>query len=96
MLSMTDRVKPNPQVVDTELSDTELALLHLETKTYFSLNATGARVWAGVKAGRTLGEIARSLQAEFEVSAERAEKSVAELVADLQQRELVTIAPGDA
>lgn len=90
MLSMTDRVIPNPEVVDTRLDDAEVALLNLETKTYFSLNATGARVWSAIKAGRTIGEICAGLQSEYDVSAQRAQDSVSSLVAELLKQRLVT------
>ena len=95
MLSMTDRVEPSADVVDTELADAELALLHLKTKAYFSLNLTGARIWKGIKARRTLGEICGSLRDEFEIGAEQAERSVSTLVADLLAKELVTLAHDD-
>ncbi|MGD8429656.1 MAG: PqqD family protein [Ectothiorhodospiraceae bacterium] len=88
---MTDRVKPSPQVVDTELGDNEVALLDLDSKTYFSLNPTGARIWAGIKRGQELGEIRDALQGEFQVEAERAERGVCSLVEELLQQELVTL-----
>ena len=95
MLPMSERLLPNPEVVDTRIGD-ELALLHLETKTYFSLNPTGARIWSGIKSGDSLGAICTALQQEYEVDAERAARSVAELAEDLLRQRLVhRECPGD-
>jgi hypothetical protein len=78
-------------VVDTELDDGEMALLHLEGKIYYSLNATGVRIWKCLKEGLTLKEISRSLQEEFDVDAQRADRSVLKLVDELSQQKLVQI-----
>ena len=90
MLSTTDRLSPSPEVVDTRLDDAEVALLDLATKTYFSLNATGARAWSGIKAGHTLGEICGALQEDYDVSQERAWESLCSLAGELLERGLVT------
>ena len=90
MLSTNDRLIPSPDVVDTRLDDAEVALLDLASKTYFSLNATGAQAWQGIKAGRTLGEISAGLQGDYEVSQERAWDSLCSLAAELLERGLVT------
>ena len=95
MLSMTDRMEPSVDVVDTELDDKELALLNLRTKAYFSLNQSGARIWVGIKEGLTLGEICASLRNEFEIDEEQAERSTLVLVTELLEKELITFAHDD-
>src|SRR5699024_3655181 len=55
-MSFPRTLRPDPDVVDTELGEGEVALLHLGTRTYFSLNVTGARVWHHLKRGLTLDE----------------------------------------
>lgn len=82
-------VHPDPDVVDTQIDDGETALLHLGTKTYFSLNVTGARIWHHLKQGLSLDDVSRQLQQEFDVDAERAERSVQRLVDELVQHGLV-------
>jgi Coenzyme PQQ synthesis protein D (PqqD) len=62
MIGLEQRVYPHPQVVD----EGEVVLLHLDSKTYYSLNLTGERIWQGLKEGLTLKEISRRLQGEFE------------------------------
>jgi hypothetical protein len=78
-------------VVDVELQDDETVLLHLDTKAYFSLNLTGARIWEALKVGQSLGEISELPQEQFDVDAQRAEKSVVDLVETLSQHGLVEI-----
>lgn len=77
-------------MVDTEL-DGEIVLLHLESKTYYSLNLTGMRIWQVLKQGLSLKEISQRLQEEFEVDAERANRSVLDLVTELSQQKLVQV-----
>ena len=47
MLTLDQRVRLHPEVVDTELDEGEVVLLHLESKMYYSLNPTGQRIWQG-------------------------------------------------
>jgi hypothetical protein len=89
MFTLDQQIRPHPEVVETELEEGEVVLLHLESKTYYSLNVTGARIWQGVKQGLTLQEISRRLQAEFDVAEEEATPSVLELVTELLQQHLV-------
>jgi hypothetical protein len=89
MMSLAQRFRPHPEVVDTELEEQEVVLLHLESMRYYSLNLTGMRIWQGLKQGLSLQEISRRLQAEFEVEADRAERSVLALIAELCEQQLV-------
>jgi hypothetical protein len=91
MATLDQKVRPHPEVVDTKLDDGEVALLHLGSKVYYSLNATGVRIWQGLKEGRTLKEISRLIQKEFDVDPNRADHSVINLVEELSQQELVQI-----
>jgi hypothetical protein len=80
---LDQRIHPHPQVVDTTLDDTEVVLLHLDSKTYYTLNLTGGRVWRGLKEGLTLREISERIQTEFDVEADEANKRVLELADEL-------------
>jgi hypothetical protein len=91
MTTLDDKVRLHAQVVDTKLDDGEVVLLHLDSKTYFSLNVTGERIWRGLKEGLTLREISGRLQAEFDVDAEKADSSVVELIDELTQQKLVQL-----
>lgn len=89
IMSLAQRFRPHPEVVDTELEGQQVVLLHLESMRYYSLNLTGMRIWQGLKQGLSLQEISGRLQAEFEVEADRAERSVVALVDELCQQQLV-------
>ena len=86
---MHERVRLDPDVVDTELDGGEVVLLHLGTKNYYSLNLTGALVLRGVKDGMTLQQIAERLQNEFDVDGKTAEQSVRDLIQELDRERLV-------
>lgn len=76
MFSLNSTVQPHPEVVDTDLDGTEVVLLHLESKTYYSLNVTGRRIWKGLKEGQSLQSISQHLSKEFDVDADRAQVRV--------------------
>ena len=90
--SLDQKLRPHPDAVDTELDGDEVALLHLESKSYYSLNLTGMRIWQGLKQGLSLREISRLLQDEFRVEAEAADRSVLDLVGKLAEQNLVQAA----
>ena len=92
MFTLTQRVRPYPEVVDTELEGEGAVLLHLESQIYFSLNETGTLIWKAMKQGLTLQEICHRLQKEFQVGAEQAEQSVLALTRELAQQKLVRTA----
>jgi hypothetical protein len=94
MNTLQHKLGIHPQVVDTKLDEGEVVLLHLDSKIYYSLNLTGERIWQGLKDGLTLEEISRRLQEEFDVDAERADRSVSELVNELSQQKLVQVLEG--
>jgi hypothetical protein len=89
MCTLTQQVRPHPEVVDTELEGGETVLLHLGSTTYYSLNITGTRIWQGLKQGYTLLEISHRLQEEFAVDAAHAQQSVLALIDDLSTHQLV-------
>jgi hypothetical protein len=88
MVTLDQRIRIHPQVVDTKLDEGEVVLLHLEGKIYYSLNLTGERIWQGLKEGLTLKEISRRLQAEFDVDEESADRSVLDLTNELCAQKL--------
>jgi len=85
---LDQKVRPHAEVIDTKLDDGEVVLLHLDSKTYYSLNPTGERIWQGLKQGLSLKEISQRLQEEFDVDAERADRSVVDLVNELCEQKL--------
>jgi len=78
-----------PKDVFTAQLAGEAVILHLETKRYYRLNATGAEVWRGLERGEGREEIARRLVREFTVDFDTAAGEVDRLVAALRAARLL-------
>lgn len=90
MLTTSDKAIPDSDVIVTEL-DGEAVLLNLETKLYFSLNATGVTIWKLLDEGLTLGQIGKRLFQEYDVTPEKAQQCVLDLVGQLNDEKLVSV-----
>ena len=95
MLTAESKVQTNPAVVDTTLPNSEVVLLHLGTKRYYSLNQTGSLIWQLLGKGLSMGEIGRNLESAFDVTPEEARQSVLELVNELFTEDLAVPAPAE-
>lgn len=62
----------------------EVLILHLRSGYYYSLNATGARLFEELAAGQDAAAAVRTVVREFAVDAERAQRDCDALVADLR------------
>jgi hypothetical protein len=80
---------PDPDVVHTALPHGEGVLLHLETSQYYSLNETGNCIWQWLTEGETVEAIGQKLVDRYEVTLDRAQHCVADLVTDLAQEKLL-------
>ena len=78
-----------PTSVHTRMFDGELVVLDLEGGDYFALDEIGAKVWAGLGAGKSLDAIAEEIAAEYDVTAAQAAIDVAALRDDLLERRLL-------
>lgn len=67
----------------------EAVILHLDTKRYYRLNATGAEVWKGIEAGEDREALTRRLVREFTVERETAAAEVDRLLDRLRDARLV-------
>lgn len=94
MLAPSDCLIPHPEVVVTELDGNEAVLLHLDTKQYFSLNATGYFIWKQLEQERRLGDVAVALGTRYGISPEHAQASVMNLIEQLDHEHLVSRADG--
>ncbi len=85
MIAPGTRLRPHPKVLVTPLRDGTAVLLHLETKFYFTLNATGVFVWRALEAsqGLTAASLAGLVSAEFEVDHVTAERDLDTLLGEL-------------
>lgn len=90
-MELNQAVKPNPDVVCTDVGGKEAVLLHLDTKKYYSLNKTGFRIWQMLSSGLTTMETIERLQGEFDVTPEKARESVIDLLNELISEKLVHV-----
>lgn len=67
----------------------EAVILHLETKRYYRLNATGAEIWKGIEAGEDRDALTRRLVREFAVELATAADAVDRLLQRLREARLV-------
>ena len=77
-----------PQVM-SRLVDDETVLLDLESGMYFGLDGVGQLIWQSVSEGKTLGEIAGVISAEYEVEEAQALADLLEFTSDLVERGLL-------
>ena len=77
-----------PQVMSRLVGD-ETVLLDLASGVYFGLDGVGKRIWDAVGEGRSIGEIAAIITAEFEVDEVRAQADVVAFTSDLVERGLL-------
>jgi hypothetical protein len=67
----------NDKCLLTELADGTGVLLHLETKFYYTLNATGVEVWKALGSGASSERaVAEKISQEFDVDVETAVSDV--------------------
>ncbi len=91
MPDLHNKIKPDPDVVVTELEDKEAVLLHLGTRKYFTLNETGLRIWQLMSSGLAPVDIGARLQDEYDLSPEKARESVRNLIGELITEKLVKV-----
>ena len=68
----------------------EAVLLDLQTKRYYRLNATGARIWKGLQDLQQPDEIVDALVGEFEVDRATAQAETERTLDDLRAHGLIT------
>lgn len=81
--------RPNPNAVFTDMDDDESVLLHLQKRTYFSLNETGTLIWKLLQEGKEVDDIASALEQTYEVEPAAALQHVTAFLDELAQDELV-------
>jgi hypothetical protein len=90
---MTDSDHPTDPSISRDVVvahlDDEAVLLHLGTKRYFRLNATGAAIWRALEQGCDVAATVASLVEDFEVDPTTAEAEVQRVLRELRERDLV-------
>jgi len=89
-LHLASRVVAGPDQVSCDLGG-EAAILHLTSGTYYSLNPTGARVWAFLSQPVSVRTLRQRLLAEYDVSTDRLERDLLVLLGQLHAAALIEV-----
>jgi Coenzyme PQQ synthesis protein D (PqqD) len=84
------RVSISPSVIFEELEG-EVVLLHLEGGMYYKLNGSGTRIWSLIQQHEDVSDVVRAVTAQYHVEPDVAERDVAALVKQLEEKGLVTV-----
>lgn len=95
MTALPERVVPNTNEVAAKILEGEAILINLTTGVYYSMADTGGRIWSLLEEGHTLGDVASTLEAEYDVDRETCERDVQHLVRQMLEENLVLPADGD-
>lgn len=84
--------RANPRVLLTAMADQTAVLLNLDTKFYYTLNATGVTVWKklGSPATATVDELVNAVVAEFDVDASTARADIDALLTTLLDEGMIS------
>ena len=84
------KVSISPEVLFQEVSG-ETVLLDLASESYFGLDEIGARIWALLESGSSVGDTIDTLMAEYQVERDVLEKDVGELLEKLVEAGLIKL-----
>lgn len=90
---MLDVIPRRISSVASRALDGEAVLVHAEQKKITVLNGVGARLWELADGQHTIGDMARVIAEEYEVSLGKAEADVLAFCRDLEGRGLLTLGP---
>jgi hypothetical protein len=92
-LTLDAQLQPSPDAIARELpgadGSPEGVILNIATHQYFSLNASGLRIWKIIEHREPLSAAVQDLMSGFDVEPERAEAAVLRLADELSAAELV-------
>ncbi len=80
--------KNNDHIILTEFDDGAGVLIDVRRKRYFQLNETALLIWRGIEQGLDLSQIIQQVTDVYDVSAEEISAHTAQLMHDLQVRQL--------
>jgi len=89
--SLPKRVIPSPDVLFRELEG-EAVMLDLGSERYFGLDEVGARIWQLLDQHHDVETVVAQVLAEYEVGEEQLRRDLADLIENLVDAGLVTVA----
>jgi hypothetical protein len=87
-ISLNSRVRIQEDVLFQELQG-EAVLLNLKTGVYLGLDAVGTRIWQLLQEDGTLSRVVEVILAEYDVTREKFESDLLNLVSQMEQQGLL-------
>ncbi|GIT87810.1 MULTISPECIES: PqqD family protein [Roseobacter] len=82
-------------VVDCDIGG-DRALLHLQTNTYFTMNATASALWLGLSEPKSLNEMVQIVTEKFDVTDDQCRADIESLVGQMVEANVVKVVPNEA
>ena len=82
-------------VVDCDIGG-DRALLHLQTNTYFTMNATASALWLGLSEPKSLDDMVNIVTEKFDVTDEQCRADIETLVGQMVEANVVRVVPDEA
>jgi Coenzyme PQQ synthesis protein D (PqqD) len=86
----SNNLVPGKHVVVTDFDGGEGILVDLNTKRYYQLNETAMFVWKGLEQGKTLNQIVEDMTTHYEVTSDKATRSVHRVVNNFENYKLIS------
>ncbi|MEX0763204.1 MAG: PqqD family protein [Dehalococcoidia bacterium] len=83
-------VRPSEYAIFQEVGE-DTVLLHTQTGEYYGLNEVGARIWSLLNDGSALDDVVSRVLEDHDVSEDALAADVSAFLAELEQRDLVTV-----
>ena len=80
-----------PERLEWTNTEGEMVLLDIEQGQFYGLDEIGSRIWEGIVAQKTIGEIVAVLMKEYDVEPECLQQDVLVLIDSLAQKHLVVL-----
>lgn len=81
-----------PDVVDCDIGG-DRALLHLQTNTYFTMNATASALWLALAEPKNIDELINVVTEKFEVSADQCRGDIEVLLSQMIEANVIGVVP---
>ena len=81
-MNLNQNITLSPEVISQEVSG-ETVLLDLESENYFGLDEVGTRIWQLINETNDLAAIYQTLLAEYDVSEERLQQDLDNLLGEI-------------
>lgn len=90
LVTLSSVVVVAPQSVSCDLAG-EAAILDVQSGMYYGLNAVGSRIWSLIQAPQSVMDLCRAIVEAYDVTPERCERDVLELLQELADLGLIEV-----